>query len=279
MTTRENLPEQQHHRTLPAEQRVHTHFDRASARAHLAHATGSLQNQTITAPIHETHEVVPAVAGEHVHHHVHEIIQPVIHRETVEKHVIHTTVPVREVHRHEPRHHALAALPPMSMEEWVRRGGATGGGRDVRGPTSYEGGPTALQSYLNSDAALEGSAPAAGQLGAGPGQHSRRGPRSERRGDAPEDSSAGEGHLASEPEFHGGGRRSPRARAAEPERMGAMGAGPRQDTIYDEGAYNWEHGANETAEGGPVAKEQPETPVKKRGFFNRLRKRSKREAT
>merc|ERR1712000_379798 len=79
--------------------------------------------------VHET--VNPAVTQEHVHHHVHENIQPVIQKETIQPSVVHTTVPVHEVHQNEAKHHTATSLPAVTMDEFKKQGGHLSG-RDER---------------------------------------------------------------------------------------------------------------------------------------------------
>jgi len=67
------------------------------------------------------------VAGEHVHHHVHENIQPVVQKETIQPSVVHTTVPIHEVHQNEAKHHTATPLPAVTMDEFKRQGGHLSG--------------------------------------------------------------------------------------------------------------------------------------------------------
>jgi hypothetical protein len=59
----------------------------------------------------------PAVAAEHVHHHVHETIQPVINRETVQNTHVHTTIPIHEKIHDAPIVHEHTVLPTVSLAE------------------------------------------------------------------------------------------------------------------------------------------------------------------
>merc|ERR1712093_427307 len=68
---------------------------------------------------------------EHVKHHVHENIQPVIQKETIQPSVVHTTVPVHEVHQNEAKHHTATSLPAVTMDEFKKQGGHLSG-RDGR---------------------------------------------------------------------------------------------------------------------------------------------------
>jgi hypothetical protein len=101
--------------------------------------------------MHETRHsigIAPWVKGEHVHHHGRpktssQLLpssdrpfdssrkrQPVIHKETIQPEVVHTTVPIHEVHRAEAEHHGTSVLPMKKMEEFAADGGVlTGGGQ------------------------------------------------------------------------------------------------------------------------------------------------------
>merc|ERR1712193_412636 len=74
-----------------------------------------------------TSAAAPVVAGEHMHHHVHETIQPVVNKQTVEPHVVHTTVPIHEVHHNAAQQHSTSALPAVSMSDFKKQGGVLSG--------------------------------------------------------------------------------------------------------------------------------------------------------
>lgn len=71
--------------------------------------------------------------------HLHETIQPVVHKETIEPHVVHTTVPVHETHHNKAQHHQTTTLPAVNMSEWQKQGGLLHG-RDER-YDNFEGQP------------------------------------------------------------------------------------------------------------------------------------------
>lgn len=95
---------------------------------------------------HHTTAAGPSVAGEHVHHHVHENIQPVIQKETVQPSVVHTTVPVHEVHQNEAKHHTATALPAVTMDQFKHQGGHLSG-REER-TDAFGGEPRAVGGTL-----------------------------------------------------------------------------------------------------------------------------------
>jgi len=145
---REVLPEQHHHNLIPVEHRTHDHRDHDTTQHHLQTEAAQFKDQSVRAPAQHTSMAAPAVTGEHVHHHVHETIQPVVHKETVEPHVVHTTVPVHEVHHNEAKHHAGSALPAVSMADFKKQGGSLTG-RDER-IDHFAGEPKSIEKTLGS---------------------------------------------------------------------------------------------------------------------------------
>lgn len=124
---REVLPEQHSSQVAGVEHRHIKHGSDDHARAKLAAEQAQFKN---TREVGETQRETVAgetIAGEHVHHHVHENIQPVIQKETIQNSVIHTTVPVHEVHQNEAKHHTASQLPPVTMEDFKRQGGQLDG--------------------------------------------------------------------------------------------------------------------------------------------------------
>lgn len=92
----ETLPEKHTHNLLPTEHREFHHDDEAGTKQRLATELGHFKDSSTTEKTHHTHVSAPAVTGEHVHHHVHETVVPVIHKETIQPEVVHTTVPIHE---------------------------------------------------------------------------------------------------------------------------------------------------------------------------------------
>lgn len=71
------------------------------------------------------------MSGEHIHHHVHEKVQPVIEREVIQSTVVHTTVPIHERIEYEPTFHPATVQPKMTMEEFRRAGGVLDGRAEI----------------------------------------------------------------------------------------------------------------------------------------------------
>lgn len=69
-----------------------------------------------------------------------------IQKETIQPSVVHTTIPVHEVHHNEAKHHAATALPAVSMADFKKQGGSLSG-REER-YDGFEGEPRAVGSAL-----------------------------------------------------------------------------------------------------------------------------------
>lgn len=161
VTHSEVLPEQHHHKAAPVEHRSfeHDNADKVNDRLDDEHKKYYDTQTRVEGEKTRSHDAT--VQGEHVHHHVHETIQPVVQKrkflspkpsprhlansdvDTVEPHVVHTTVPIHEVHHNEAHHHASTALPPVSMDEFKKQGG-TLGGREERHTRHEAGEPQSI---------------------------------------------------------------------------------------------------------------------------------------
>lgn len=124
---REILPEQHHHNIIPVEHREHHHGKDRDISTRLEQEAARFKHERHVADTKHTQEAKPSVVGEHKHHHVHEVIQPVVHKQTIQPNVVHTTVPIHEVHHNAPQHHAASALPAVSLADFKKQGGVLGG--------------------------------------------------------------------------------------------------------------------------------------------------------
>lgn len=174
---REVLPEQHQHNMAGVQHKELHHGDAAAIEARLEQERAQFKNIRKDGGVQESHSVAPVIAGEHVHHHVHEVmfhslryiellayqrqqtIQPVVQKETIQPSVVHTTVPIHEVHHNEPKHHSSSALPAVSMADFKKQGGSLTG-REER-YDGFEGEPRAV------GGALGGSSTGSGMTGSG----------------------------------------------------------------------------------------------------------------
>jgi hypothetical protein len=96
LTHQERLPEQHAHNILPTEHREFHHDDESATKEKLQADLARFKDSSVTHETHHTSAAAPTVTGEHVHHHVHETVVPVVHKETIQPEVVHTTKPVHE---------------------------------------------------------------------------------------------------------------------------------------------------------------------------------------
>ncbi|XXH05271.1 hypothetical protein Hte_011696 [Hypoxylon texense] len=144
---REVLPEQHTHRVGAVQHRDHDHRDHEGTKRALAAETAKLKDERVVHDTTHTQSHAPTVQGENVHHHVHETIQPVIHKETIQPNVVHTTVPVHETHHNPAQHHSTTSLPPVTMGEYKQQGGALGGRQERF--NAFEGEPKSIHGTLS----------------------------------------------------------------------------------------------------------------------------------
>jgi len=143
---REVLPEQHTHNMAGVEHRNIKHGNDSHVKDRLAAEAAQFKNNKTVGETQHTSSAAPVVAGEHVHHHVHENIQPVVQKETIQPSVVHTTIPVHEVHQNEAKHHTATQLPAVSMSEFKRQGGGLSG-REER-TDAFAGEPKAVGGTL-----------------------------------------------------------------------------------------------------------------------------------
>ncbi|KAF2483184.1 hypothetical protein BDY17DRAFT_249600 [Neohortaea acidophila] len=159
ITDSETAEEQHHHNNLPVEDRHFEHDDIDDRDSRLAAEREKFKDETYHVNGEHTQNVVPTVTGERIHHHVHEIIQPIVNKMTIEPHIIHSTVLIREIHHNASKHHILSALPAVTMAEFKRQGGVLVG-REERWD-SFEGEPRSVGGVLGTPhTATTGSAAA-----------------------------------------------------------------------------------------------------------------------
>lgn len=152
---KEVLPERHTHNMTGVEHRTYEHGNDREIAARLEREAAQFKDRRVEGGVSETRSQGPTIVGEHIHHHVHETIQPVVQKETIQPTVIHTTIPVHEVHHNPPQHHAASALPAVSLEEFKAQGG-TLSGREER-YDGFEGEPKSVGKALSNTQIQNGS--------------------------------------------------------------------------------------------------------------------------
>ncbi|KAI9151497.1 hypothetical protein HJFPF1_08701 [Paramyrothecium foliicola] len=157
VTHTETLPEKHHHNVLPVEHKTVEHGNARDDSRRLQQDAAQYKNTSTIESSTHTSSVAPTVAGERIHHHVHEHIQPVIQKQTIAPETTHTTVPIHETHHAAPVHHDTTTLPTKTLEEFTRGGGVeTLKGRGQHTLQEYEGCPKPLQQTPESQRAIHG---------------------------------------------------------------------------------------------------------------------------
>ncbi|KAK0629543.1 hypothetical protein B0T17DRAFT_525741 [Bombardia bombarda] len=93
---KEVLPEKHKHNVAAVENREFDNRNKDETSRFLASESGKLRDERHVTDTTHTTSRAPVVQGEHVHHHIHETVQPVLHKETIQPEVVHTTVPIHE---------------------------------------------------------------------------------------------------------------------------------------------------------------------------------------
>jgi len=138
------LPEEHKHQVAGVEHRKIDERDNERTRRAVAEQQSKFKDEKVVAPTVHTQSAAPTTMGEHHHHHIHETVQPVIERETVQPTVVHTTIPIHETHHKAAEHHGATTLPTISMNDFKSQGGKFG--HDTKPHDhhyKYEGEPTA----------------------------------------------------------------------------------------------------------------------------------------
>ncbi|KAH9865857.1 hypothetical protein J1614_009444 [Plenodomus biglobosus] len=124
---REVLPEKHEAKIGAVQHREFDHRDHDTTKRNLVADQAQFKDERRVEATSHSQSVAPVVGGEHVHHHIHETIQPVVQKETIQPSVVHTTVPIHEVHHNKATHHETTALPAMTMDQFKAKGGSLSG--------------------------------------------------------------------------------------------------------------------------------------------------------
>jgi len=148
---KEVLPESHTHQIGGVEHRNIKHGNDDHIAQRLKTEAAQFKDRQEVGETQHTSTAAPTMTGEHVHHHVHESIQPIIQKETVQPSVVHTTVPVHEVHQNEAKHHTATQLPAVSMDQFRNQGGSLHG-REER-TDAFNGEPRTVGGTIGGDGA------------------------------------------------------------------------------------------------------------------------------
>ncbi|EOD45357.1 hypothetical protein UCRNP2_7918 [Neofusicoccum parvum UCRNP2] len=133
---REVLPEKHHHNLVGVEHRQFEHGNDHDVKTRLEQEAAQFKDKTETSAT-----------------------------QTIEPHVVHTTVPIHEVHHNAAQHHSSSALPAVSMADFKKQGGVLTG-REER-YDGFEGEPRNIGGTSSAGGALRGDHSIAGDRGSG----------------------------------------------------------------------------------------------------------------
>jgi hypothetical protein len=137
----EVLPEQHYHQMRDVTHKQFEHGDQHVTRSRLEQEAAQFKDSSKTHETRRTTAAAPRVEGEHTHHHVHETVQPVIHKETIAPEVVHTTVPIHETHHAGAQNHGISVLPMKTVDEVESSGSGILSGKSKVRHEEYEGKP------------------------------------------------------------------------------------------------------------------------------------------
>lgn len=119
----EHLAEQIHSRVVPVTtvREVHANTDKDAAlmRAVAGNPKDTFTQAAIDRSVIDKGETVREI----VHHHIHNIVQPIIEKETHEYHRIRTTIPTTHITHEAPIVHESTAHQPIRKEDFLKGGG------------------------------------------------------------------------------------------------------------------------------------------------------------
>ncbi|KAI7954764.1 hypothetical protein MJO28_005164 [Puccinia striiformis f. sp. tritici] len=103
----------------------HSHAPVRSARSL---CSSQFKNEVVHAPVEK--KIINHGEKVHVreHVHLHHVVQPVIEKETHERHRIHTTIPIHHVTHEAPIIQQSINHEPLQMDEFLKRGGSVSSG-------------------------------------------------------------------------------------------------------------------------------------------------------
>jgi len=142
IVAQETLPTQHQHVISEPIVREHKHDMLPEHREKLEQQRTMYQPSETVNQVQRSEVALPAQANEHVHHHVHETIQPVIQKEVIQPSVVHHTHAVHEKVHDAPIVHEATTLPTVTLDEFKTKIGAPHSHKDQNHTHQfYDGAP------------------------------------------------------------------------------------------------------------------------------------------
>ncbi|GAK64844.1 uncharacterized protein PAN0_006c3059 [Moesziomyces antarcticus] len=119
----EHAAEQVHNKIHPVTKVHETHASTDKDATLLTSVAGQHADKYAEAPLHRQVIDKGEVVKEHIHHHIHNVVQPIIEKDTHEYHRIQTTIPTHVVTHEAPIVHESTHHKAVSKDEFLSGGG------------------------------------------------------------------------------------------------------------------------------------------------------------
>ncbi|KAJ1040570.1 hypothetical protein NDA10_004680 [Ustilago hordei] len=119
----EHSAEQIHRQIHPVTKVHETHASTDKDATLLTSVAGKHRDEYAEAPVHRQVVDKGERVKEHIHHHIHNVVQPIIEKDTHEYHRVQTTIPTHVVTHEAPIVHESTHHQPVSKDEFLGGGG------------------------------------------------------------------------------------------------------------------------------------------------------------
>lgn len=135
----ERLAEKHTHNAAPVQHKTFEHDKPDKTKAMLDEDVARYRDSSVTHDTVHTTSKAGVVQGEHIHHHLHQHVQPVIEKDTIAPEVVHTTIPIHETHHAPTVNHGTTTMPVKSIEEFEKEHGGLVKGKQTATIGEFDG--------------------------------------------------------------------------------------------------------------------------------------------
>ncbi|PWZ00070.1 hypothetical protein BCV70DRAFT_223338 [Testicularia cyperi] len=122
----EHAAEKVHAKVHPVTKVHETHASTDKDAALLTSVAGTHKDSYAEAPLHRQVVDKGELVKEHIHHHIHNVVQPIVEKDTHEYHRIQTVIPTHVVTHEAPIVHESTHHKPVSKADFLSNGGKLG---------------------------------------------------------------------------------------------------------------------------------------------------------
>ncbi|KAL2206221.1 hypothetical protein CC79DRAFT_1322701 [Sarocladium strictum] len=135
----EQLAEKHTHNAAPVQHKTFEHDKLDDAKAMQDADVARYRDTSVTHDTINTTSKAPVVQGEHIHHHLHQHVQPVIQKDTIAPEVVHTTIPIHETHHAPTVSHGTTTMPVKTIDEFEQQHGGLFKGKQTATLGEFDG--------------------------------------------------------------------------------------------------------------------------------------------